>query len=521
MAGRSQPSDLLDLLQKAFERNWDLPALWRSGDTRSYGQVWTSALGIAGTVDAKLSVEESVGILAQRSFVAYEGILACLLAGRPYVPISMKVPLEGQLVIARTTRCGAFLSDTKSDSRHQQLRAMLGQTRWSIAEGAVGNSKALERRVAPPRTPGNDDQVAYVMFTSGTTGTPKGVAVTRANLVAYLEGIAQVTTIAPGSKCTHLFDLSFDLSVHDVFRSWLGGGCLYLMEDEEMLDPVGFARRHQLECWFSVPSVLRVAKRMKRLQDGILPSVRLSLFCGEALPVSIAAEWSRAAPNTQIFNLYGPTEATIAIMAHEYRDGGYGDQVTVPLGSALSQSAAVALTDAGEPAQPGEIGELWLGGAQIAKGYINNEAENAERFVPRKIKGYSCNRWYRTGDFVRNDPVHGLIFLGRRDDQVKISGYRVELLEVEEALRSASDCPDVAAIAWPISHDGRAEGVVAFICGSRRSQAEIIEACRARLPRYMVPRELILVDNMPINSNGKPDRKALLAQHLLGKRDHQ
>ena len=276
------------------------------------------------------------------------------------------------------------------------------------------------------------------MFTSGTTGTPKGVAVTRANLVAYLEGIAQVATIVPGSKCTHLFDLSFDLSVHDVFRTWLGGGCLYLMEDEETLDPVGFARKHQLECWFSVPSVLSVAKCMKRLRDGILPSVRLSLFCGEALPVSIAAEWSRAAPNTRIFNLYGPTEATIAIMAHEHHDGGYGDQATVPLGSPLSQSAAVALADAGEPAQPGEIGELWLGGAQIAKGYINHEAENAERFVSRKIKGYSCSRWYRTGDFVRNDPVHGLIFLGRRDDQVKISGYRVELLEVEEALRSAS-----------------------------------------------------------------------------------
>ena len=205
----------------------------------------------------------------------------------------------------------------------------------------------------------------------------------------------------------------------------------------------------------------------------------------------------------------------------EYCDRGYGDQVSVPLGSALSQSAAVALTDAGEPAQPGEIGELWLGGAQIAKGYINNEAENAERFVPRKIKGYSCNRWYRTGDFVRNDPVHGLIFLGRRDDQVKISGYRVELLEVEEALRSASDCPDVAAIAWPISHDGTAGGVVAFICGSHRSQAEIIEACRARLPSYIVLRELILVDNTPIDSNGKRDRKALLAQHLLGKRDYQ
>jgi hypothetical protein len=249
------------------------------------------------------------------------------------------------------------------------------------------------------------------------------VAITRANLVAYVQAIEKIAMIPPGSKCTQLFELSFDLSVHDIFRTWIGGGSLYIMEDEETLDPVGFARRHGLECWFSVPSVVSLAKRLKRLENGSLPDFRLSLFCGEALPTSIAAEWSRAAPNSRILNLYGPTEATIAITAHEYRQNAYGELSTVPLGAAFPQSAAVALSDAEDVVQAGEVGELWLGGAQIAKGYINNEAETAERFVSRRIDGYAYDRWYRTGDSVRLDPEHGLIFLGRRDQQVKVGGY--------------------------------------------------------------------------------------------------
>jgi D-alanine--poly(phosphoribitol) ligase subunit 1 len=500
------------MLRDAFDQHWHRPALWKSGVTKNYGEVWTSASLIAETLNARLGADQTVGVLAQRSIAAYEGILASVLAGIPYVPINMKIPVDRQLLMARTARCATFISDRKSEARRLQLSARLGQPDWRPHRGE-GSSDA-RRRGAVIETAIEDDRVAYVMFTSGTTGTPKGVAVTRANLVAYLQAIEKIAMIPPGSKCTQLFELSFDLSVHDIFRAWIGGGSLYIMEDEETLDPVGFARRHGLECWFSVPSVVSLAKRLKRLESGSLPDFRLSLFCGEALPTSIAAEWSRAAPNSRILNLYGPTEATIAITAHEYRQNAYGELATVPLGAAFPQSAAVALSDAGDVVQAGEVGELWLGGAQIAKGYINNEAETAERFVSRRIDGYAYDRWYRTGDSVRLDPEHGLIFLGRRDQQVKVGGYRVELLEIEEALRLASGCPDVAAVPWPISADGGAEGLVGFVCGSTRAQSEMLSACRARLPSYMVPKRILSVESIPLNSNGKVDRKALQAKYL-------
>lgn len=513
MTAHTQFSDLLIVLRDAFDQHWDRPALWKSGGIRTYGDVWTSASTTAETLAARLGAEEAVGILAQRSIAGYEGILACVLAGKPYVPINMKVPLERQLVMAKTARCGIFVSDEKSKARHQRLSSTLGQMAGCGPEAETADSDGARRGIAPSATI-EDDRLAYVMFTSGTTGMPKGVAVTRANLLAYLHAISRIAPIAPGSKCTQLFDLSFDLSVHDIFRTWVGGGCLYVMEDEETLDPAGFARKHELECWFSVPSVVGLAKRLRRLGDGSLPHLRLSLFCGEALPISLAEEWSRVAPNSRILNLYGPTEATIAITAHEYRQGACEGFASVPLGSAFPQSAAVALSEAGDPVQFGEAGELWLGGAQIANGYINNEAETAQRFVSRRIEGYPYDRWYRTGDSVRADREHGMVFLGRRDDQVKINGYRVELLEVEEALRAASDCPDVAAVAWPISADGAAEGVVGFVCGSPRAQGDILSACRVRLASYMVPRRLLAIDSIPVNSNGKVDRRALQARYL-------
>jgi D-alanine--poly(phosphoribitol) ligase subunit 1 len=286
------------------------------------------------------------------------------------------------------------------------------------------------------------------------------------------------------------------------------------MNDEETLDPVGFARRHDLDCWFSVPSVVAVAKRLSRLGAGSLPSLSLSLFCGEALPTSLAAEWAQVAPNSRILNLYGPTEATIAITAHEYRAGADDGLATVPLGDAFRGSAAVPIGEDGEPVKSNEEGELWLGGGQIANGYINNEAETRRRFVERSVEGFAYDRWYRTGDIVRADMKHGLVFLGRRDHQVKISGYRVELLDVEEALRFASQCSDVAAVAWPVSENGAAEGVVGFVCGTKRQQREIIAACRTRLPSYMTPRRVLAVDNIPVNSNGKVDRAALVARYL-------
>jgi len=504
-------SRLQSMLRRAFNEHHARPALWVAGRLYTYAEIWDTAQAIAAKLLDRLGAEETVGVLAQRSLSAYVGILGAVLAGRGYVPLNMKVPVGRQASMVATARCGAFISDAKSDTRRRELSAALGREDFEIVEHAI---REKDRAKGADVAAGDDGRIAYVMFTSGTTGAPKGVAVTRDNLRTYLDAVACVAEFEPGARCSQLFDLSFDLSVHDIFRTWTGGGCLYIMTDEETIDPAGFARRHELECWFSVPSVVAMAKRLNRLGAGSLPSLRLSLFCGEALPTSIAKQWVQVAPNSRIFNLYGPTEATIAITACLFRPEACEGLATVPLGEAFAGSAAVVLGESGDLVPLGNSGELWLGGAQIAPGYINNASENSQRFVRRRIEGFPFDRWYRTGDIARADPAHGLIFQGRRDHQVKINGYRVELLEIEEALRIAAECADVAAAPWPISPDGAAEGIVAFICESSRSQADILAGCRTRLPSYMVPQRVVTVQTIPINANGKVDRAALIERHL-------
>jgi D-alanine--poly(phosphoribitol) ligase subunit 1 len=508
-------SSLTGAIVGSFEKHSSLPCLHINGRAFTFGEIHEKSAALATVLSRRISPHGALGLLAQRSQAAYVSLLASVLSGRPYVPLNMKFPPERQGVMIEAASCELLISDDKSAERHAQLAADFGHSAPLLSDADL--DKELQG-VAPMVVAGaeDDSKLAYVMFTSGTTGTPKGVGVARNNLTAYLQAIADVAPFHAGARCSQFFDLSFDLSVHDVFRTWAGGGCLFVPTDEEMIDPVGFAARHELDCWFSVPSVVAMAKRMRRLKDDVAPSLKLSLFCGEPLPISLAEAWQSAAPNSKVLNLYGPTEATIAITSQDFArvSADAPRPASVPLGEAFSGSAAVVVNEAGREAGVGETGELWLAGPQLTLGYLNNPIETEAKFVGRRLDGHPFQRWYRTGDLVLKDERHGLVFQARLDQQVKIQGYRVELLEIEESLRAFAGTSDVAAVAWPISATGGAEGIVGFVCGSTIATAEIIAGCRTRLPGYMVPKKIVVIDQVPLNANGKVDRSALRAIYL-------
>ena len=248
--------------------------------------------------------------------------------------------------------------------------------------------------------------------------------------------------------------------------------------------------------------------RLRLLRPGLFPSLRYSLFCGEALPGKFAVAWQAAAPNATLENLYGPTEATIAITAYrwdpELSPERWGKEIT-PIGWAFEGQGTCVVDENLEVVAPGQAGELLLGGSQLTAGYWKDGEKTRDRFVHLA----DGRRWYRTGDRVCEQDDGCLIYLGRVDDQVKVRGYRVELQEIDLALLEVCGSAQVVSVAWPV-RDGSADGIVAFVSGDlERGADQIIQGCRDRLPDYMVPREVRFIDSLPRNANGKIDRRKL------------
>lgn len=500
-------TELARLLAQARSKYASRDAVVIDGEAFSYEQLFGIADRLAVRIEALDPGTAPVAIVARRSLEAYAGVLAAVSLGRPYVPLNVKLPAARKAAIVAMTGCRIIVSD----SQHLPDAAEIASSGGTHVIGDIAEMLAPVADDAARPDPIGDGLPAYIMFTSGTTGDPKGVIVLRSNLVAYIAAIATVAPVGVGDRCSQLFDLSFDLSVHDIFVTLTSGGTLYIAGAADELDPVGFAARHKLDCWFSVPSVIGLAKRMRRLKPASLPDLRLSLFCGEPLSSTLAAEWTRAAPGSRLLNLYGPTEATIAITTFELLADRLPDRAVVPLGLPLPMSDAIAVKDDGEPAAVGETGELWLAGPQLSAGYFGNPGETARKFVDRRFAGRAFDRWYRTGDIVGFDADDGFLFQHRLDEQVKLQGYRIDMLEIEEALRSATGTLDVAAIAWPLSETGSAEGITGFVTDCGVDDAAVIAGCRSALPAYMVPQRIIRIGAIPLNANGKTDRAALRA----------
>ena len=514
---------------ESVRRYPDRPALFVDGDQLSYRELASKAGSIASTITESSSAAGGLGaVLAYRSLTAYAGILGVLLAGRGYVPLNPRFPAvrsrkmleqSGTEILVVGVECLPALEAllevwtrpliillpevsadaiSEIEARYQAHRFLSGE-RFEASDGTLGL----------PEAAGPED-VAYLLFTSGSTGDPKGVPVVHRNVRAYVDYTAARYAVGCEDRLSQAFDLTFDLSVHDMFVAWERGACLYSIPESAIANPARFIRDRALTLWFSVPSAAGIMSRLRMLRPGVFPSLRYSLFCGEALPAKTLQAWQAAAPQSVIENLYGPTEATIAITNYRWDDAGSEARCRngiVPIGWAFEGQRSCVVDDDLVPLSPGESGELLLHGSQVTPGYWNNPEQTGERYVTLQ----DGLIWYRTGDRVVEEEDGCLIYLGRMDDQVKIRGYRVELQEIDSVLRRLCESEQVACVAWPVK-DGIAESVVAFVCGSSGDEEdEIIQRCRADLPEHMVPRNVHFIAEMPRNANGKIDRRKLLS----------
>lgn len=519
---------LAHLFQCSAAKHADRSALWIDGVTVSYGELHDLATRVASTLMAAGFADGSArcAILGSRGLVDFAGILGALFARCAYIPLNIRHPRAMLARMLEEADASALVVGREHlDCARRLLSTVRARLLVLLPDSSAVPDWAPEvpqhRFVAEPDLwpcgldelpePGPDDG-AYLLFTSGSTGAPKGVLVRHRNVIPYLQSAAARYTPSPDDRCTQLFDLTFDLSVHDMFVCWGGGGCLFRIPDKARFAPRHFLRRHALTTWFSVPSSAAMMLGMRSLRPGDFPSLRLALFCGEALPSRIAQAFSEAAPNAVVENLYGPTEATIALTFFRLPDHPadfHRLPNVVPIGAPLPGQDAVVVNADGEPATKVEEGELCLAGSQVTDGYWQRPDLTSQRFV-RFAWDPAQRVWYRTGDRVRRTSEHGLIFLGRLDRQVKIAGHRLELQEIEAVLHRVAGA-NAAVIAWPIDPDGLARDLIGFVGRTMQSVSAILEACRAELPPYAVPSAVHAVADWPVTSSGKTDHARLRA----------
>lgn len=508
--------------ERAANATPDAPALWVQGIGYSYRELRVQVDGLRAALRAcVLPAHRAVAVFAARSLTAYAAVLACAAEGHTWVPLNPAFPAARNLRMWQLSGAQALILGAESQSQWQALASQCSAQHVLMLADAPGvpGAESVDMKVthvAPcedrfPSVEFRQDYPAYLLFTSGTTGTPKGIPVAANCLFAYLENFARLYPLPAGLRFSQMFDLTFDLSVHDMFVCWYHGGCLVVPTEMDLLMPLQFVRRQLVQVWFSVPSMASIAKQSGLLRPGVLPSLQFAFFCGEALPVGSVLAWMDAAPNALVANLYGPTEATIAITAFTLtRDDLRWQQLSVaPIGFPYPHQFTKVVKDNGDEALPGESGELWLAGAQLTAGYLHDPEKTAAVFVHKTFPDCTATRWYRTGDSATLHPDMGLLYAGRLDRQVKINGFRVELQEVEHSLRQIAQTELVAVLPWPKSADGLYTGVAGFVVKPAMSAENLLAQLKVVLPAYMQPNRIEHVESLPTNANGKVDYNVL------------
>lgn len=509
---------------RSFEQFPDRPAI-AAGRELTYRELGERAQSLAATIQTQLQGDGTplTAVFAYRSETAYAGVLGALMAGHGYVPLNRTFPVDRTRLMLERSMCRSLIVDAGSEP---QLDALLEGVNASLLLILPDRPSVTDLASKFPRhrfvgakelSPVQEwhpvdvspDSMAYLLFTSGSTGQPKGVMVSHANVLHYVAYVTSRYGFTSDDRLSQTFDMTFDLSVHDMFVAWHSGACLCCPTQKQLIKPGAFINEARLTAWFSVPSMAVFMRRFGVLKAGMYPGLRLSLFCGEALPLEIAQQWALAAPNSLIENIYGPTELTIACTAYEWKNEGSlsdSEQGIVPIGEPFDGMTELIVDEQLRPVGAGMDGELLMTGPQLSLGYWQDEEKTRRAFVA--VPGHEGN-FYRTGDRVRRaGPDQPLVYLGRLDSQIKVLGHRVELGEVEAAVRQASGLDAVVALGWPTTGSG-ADGIQLFLQTESCDTAALVEKLKARLPLYMVPKNIHLLSHFPLNANGKFDRGAL------------
>jgi D-alanine--poly(phosphoribitol) ligase subunit 1 len=493
--------NVLEYLEASVEKFPDKPAYVDESSEITFQQLMDRAKAIASKIAALNATKKPVAVYMEKNVNCLVSFLAAAYSGNFYTPIDTAMPPQRINNIMNTLQPIAVITDRFS---LEDAKKMESTGDIIIFEDAL-ETRINEDILESIRNQVIDTDPLYVLFTSGSTGTPKGVTICHRSVINYTDWITQKFNITEKERFGNQAPFYFDNSVFDIYCTLASGGTTFIIPQKLFSFPVRlieYLNEKKINIILWVPSAMCLVANLRALQRIIPEHLEKIIFAGETMPNKQLNVWRKHIPDAFYVNMYGPTELTVECIYYIV-DREFTDAEPLPIGIPCGNSDILILNDKDELVQADEIGEICARGASMSLGYYNNSEKTAEAFVQNPLNKSYPELMYRTGDLARYNDRGEIMYISRKDFQIKHMGHRIELGEIETAVNSLDSI--ISCCCLYDSDKGR----LVMIYQGQAEKDHIIEGVKHLLPQYMIPNKFIQINEMPLNANGKIDRVKL------------
>lgn len=471
----------------------------------TFGELRVQARRIGGELAIRGLFKKPVAIFLEKGVDVLVSFMGTAYSGNFYSPIDVDMPGSRVDKILEVLQPAVVITTAPLKEVFSQY-AYEGE--FLLLEDVLARESeaAQEAALAAARRKCIDTDLLYVLFTSGSTGVPKGVTINHRAVIDYIDWVTETFEITEKDSFGNQAPFYFDNSILDIYSALKTGATVYIVPKNLFAQPVlllEYLKEKKINTIFWVPSALIVVAKLKAFKNvDLTDTLKRVLFCGEVMPNKQLNVWRKFLPNVQYANLYGPTEITDACTYYMV-DREFTDEEPLPIGVPMPNTDILVLNEKDEPVQGDEAGELCVRGTSLSMGYYNNPEKTREAFVQNPLNQAVPELIYRTGDIVKYNERGEILYLSRKDFQIKHMGHRIELGEIETAVSSLEEVSQNCCL-----YDEKHQKIVLFI-EEALEKAYINEKISHLVPEYMLPNKVIVVEKMPINANGKIDRVKL------------